>query len=323
MLNVLLAPVLGVSLALGAASALAQDFPTRPVRLVTIFAPGSASDINARFLSGKMSPILGQPVLVDNKPGGGGLVATRDLLRSQPVGYSFLYSTPEVLANTFAYKDPGYKVDDLVVMAPFGLGSYGLIINNNAIPAKNVRELVAFAKANPGKLNYGSLGPAAANTILAERFKQAAGIDMQAIPFKGGEPLAVALLAGQIHVYFPTFNTAMQRMKNKQITGLAATSLDRMKAMPDLPTMKEQGYPDMVMTYWSATFLPAATPRPMVQRLHDAVRQVTSAQETKDLLAKNAIETWPGTVEQFTAFIRKELADLQADYKRLKIDVME
>ncbi len=323
MLKTVIASALGAVLVLGAATASAQDFPSRPVRLVTIFAPGSASDANARFLSGKMMPILGQPVLVDNKPGGGGLVATRDVLRSQPIGYSFLYSTPEVMANTFAYRDPGYKLDDLIVMAPFGLGSYGLIINNKVIPAKTVAELVAFAKANPGKLNYGSLGPSAANTILAERFKQAVGIELEAIPFKGGEPLAVALLAGQIHVYFATFNTAMQRMKNKQVTGLAATSLERMKAMPELPTMKEMGYPDMVMTYWSATFLPAVTPRPIVQRLHDAVRQVTSAQETKDLLAKNAIETWPGTVEQFSTFIRKETADLQADYKRLKIDVME
>ena len=323
MLKTVIASLFGAALAMGTSIASAQDFPSRPVRLVTIFAPGSASDANARFLSGKMAPILGQPVLVDNKPGGGGLVATRDVLRSQPIGYSFLYSTPEVMANTFAYRDPGYKLDDLAVMAPFGLGSYGLIINNKVIPAKTVAELVAYAKANPGKLNYGSLGPSAANTILAERFKQAAGIELEAIPFKGGEPLAVALLAGQIHVYFATFNTAMQRMKNKQVTGLAATSLERMKAMPELPTMKELGYPDMVMTYWSATFLPAVTPRPIVQRLHDAVRQVTSAQETKGLLAKNAIETWPGTVEQFSAFIRKETADLQADYKRLKIDVME
>ena len=118
------------------------------------------------------------------------------------------------------------------------------------------------------------------------------------------------------------FRFARQKVQEGDLRG-AATSLERMKAMPELPTMKEMGYPDMVMTYWSATFLPAVTPRPIVQRLHDAVRQVTSAQETKDLLAKNAIETWPGTVEQFSAFIRKETADLQADYKRLKIDVME
>ena len=307
----------------GAATCYAQDFPIRPVRLVTIFAPGSASDINARFLAGKMTPILGQTVIVDNKPGGGGLLATRDVLRAQPFGYSFLYTTPEIVGNAFAYKEPGYKMEDFAVMGPFGLGSYGLIINNEKVPAKTVAELVAYAKANPGKLNYGSLGPTAANTILAERFKQAAGIQMEGIPFKGGDPLAVSLLAGDIHVYFPTFFTAMQRMKSKQITGLAATSLERMKAMPDLPTLKELGYADMVLTYWSATFVPAATPRPALLKLRDALRQVTASAETRELLAKNAIDTWSGTVEQFADFIRKEGADLQADYRRLNIPLLD
>ncbi len=305
------------------ASVMAQDFPVRPVRLVTIFAPGSASDVHARFLSAKLSPILGQLVVVDNKPGGGGLVATRDVLRTQPFGYSFLYSTPEFVGNTIAYREPGYKLDDFTVMGPFGLGSYGLIINNNAIPAKNVAELIAYARANPGKLNYGSLGPTAANTILAERFKEATGVNMVGIPFKGGDPLSVALLAGDIHVYFATFYTAMQRMKNKQITGLASTSPERMKAMPELPTLKELGYPNMIMTYWSAAFLPATTPKAYVQRLQDALKQVTSTQETKDLLAKQAIDTWPGTVDQFAAFIKKEGVDLQADYKRLSIPLMD
>lgn len=319
----LLASALGCVLALGATAAAAQDFPVRAVRLVTIFAPGSASDVHARFLSGKMAPILGQPVIVDNKPGGGGLVAARDVLRAQPLGYSFLYTTPEIVGNAFAYKQPGYRMDDFTLMGPFGLGSYGLIINNRAIPAKNVAEFVAYARAHPGKLNYGSLGPTAANTILAERFKQAAGIDMVGVPFKGGDPLSVSLLAGEIHVYFPTFYTAMQRMKNAQITGIATTSQERMKAMPELPTLRELGYPDMVMTYWSATFLPAQTPAPMVQKLRDTLRRVTSAQETRDLLARQAIDTWTGTVEQFAAFIKKEGANLQADYQRLNIPLMD
>ena len=319
----LLAPLLGSLLALGATVTCAQDFPVRPVRLVTIFAPGSASDVHARFLSAKLGPILGQLVIVDNKPGGGGLVATRDVLRTQPFGYSFLYSTPEVVGNTIAYKEPGYKMDDLTVMGPFGLGSYGLIINNTTIPAKNVAEFIAYAKANPGKLNYGSLGPTAANTILAERLKEAAGIDIVGVPFKGGDPLSVSLLAGDIHVYFATFYTAMQRMRNKQITGLASTSLDRMKAMPEMPTLKELGYPNMVMTYWSAAFLPVGTPRPIVQKLQDSLKQVTATQETKELLAKQAIDIWPGTVDQFAAFIKKEGDDLRADYKRLSIPLMD
>lgn len=300
----------------------AQDYPARSLRLVTIFAPGSASDVHARFLAQRLSPLLGQPVIVDNKPGGGGLVATRDVLRSQPLGYSLLYTTPEVVGNAFAYKDPQYRLDDLSVVGPLGLGAYALIINT-VIPARTVGELVAYAKANPGKLNYGSLGPTAGNTILAERFKQAAGIDMVGIPFKGGDPIAVALLAGDVHVYFPTLYTGMQRMKNTQIRGLAVSSQERMKATPDLPTMRESGYPDVVLTYWSAVFVPATAPRPMQQRLQDAMRTVTSSPDTRELLARQAIETWTGTVDQFTAFIRKEGADLQADYKRLKIPLMD
>lgn len=301
--------------------AAAQAFPNRTLRLVTIFAPGSASDIHARFLAQRLSPLLGQPVIVENKPGGGGLVATRDVLRSQPYGYSLLYSTPEVAINPFAFRDPQYRLDDLAVAGPLGLGAYSLLASA-ALPVRSVAELLAHARANKGRLNYGSLGPTSGATILAERLKYAASLDMEGIPFKGGDAMALALTAGDIHLYFATLASGLQRMKQPQIRALAVTSAGRMKAAPDLPTLKEGGV-DLQFTYWSAVFMPAATPRPIQVRLQEAMSMVTSSAEAKDLLGRQAIETWSGTVEQFAAFVRRDAAEYQADYQRLKIPLMD
>ncbi len=299
----------------------AQDFPARSLRVVTIFSPGSASDLHARFIAQRLSPQLGQPVIVENRPGGGGLIATREVLRTQPYGYSLLYSTPEVVINPFAFKDPQYKLDDLAVVGPLGLGAYSLLVNA-ALPVRSVPELIAHARANKGKLNYGSLGPTSGATILAERFKFAAKLDMEGIPFKGGDAMALALTSGDIHLYFATLYSGMQRMKQPQIRGLAVSSTDRMKSAPDLPTLKEAGV-DVSFTYWSAVFVPAVTPRASLTRLQEAMKSVTSAPDTRELLAKQAIETWTGTADQFATFMRKDAAEYQADYRRLNIPLMD
>lgn len=322
MTKVLLTATAAIWVAFSCTAIWAQDFPVRPLRLATIFAPGSASDVHARFIAQKLTEQLGQTVVVDNRPGAGGLVATRDVIRSQPMGYSMLYTTPEVVGNVFAYKDPQYKLDDLALVGPFAIGCYAMIIHTS-VPAKTVAEFVTYAKANPGKLNYGSLGASSGSTINAERFKQAAGIDMVMIPFKGGDPVATALLAGDVQVYFATLYTARIRMRNAQIRGLALASEHLIKSVPELPTFKELGYPTVSLVYWSAVFAPAAAPRPILQRLQDAMGKFTAMPETKAVLAKQDIETWSGTLDQFSAFIRAEGASLAADYKRLNIPLLD
>ena len=300
-----------------------QDYPVRPVRLVTLYAAGSGSDDTARFVAAKLSELLKQTVIVDNKGGAGGLIATQEVLRAQPPGYSLLLGAPGILTNLFVYRNPQYKWEDLTVLGVTGLTNYAMIIHTS-VPARNIPEFVTYAKANPGKLNYGSLGPAGISTILVERLKEAAGIDLVQIPFKGGAPLATALLSGDIHVYFPTTGVGRARIQNPQIVALAVTGQQRSKTFPDLPTFKELGYPALAgLTYWDAVFAPSATPRPVIQRLQAVMVQMNALPEVKTRLEKAEKEFWTGTLEEFNAFARHDGETLAADFRRLKIPVLD
>jgi len=300
----------------------AQDFPARPLRLVTIFAPGAAADQHARFIASKFSEQLGQPVLVDNKPGAGGLIGTRDVLRAQPFGYSLLLANPSMVGNTFAFKDPGYRMDDFTPVGVMGQTYYGMMVHSS-VPGKSLAELVAYARVNPGKLNYGGLGPAAGSTLSAERFKQAAGIDMLGISYKGGETTTVAMLAGDIQVYFATLSTVKVRMKSPQIRVLGVTAAQRSTLMPDLPTFRELGYPTVLAANWNAVFVPAATPAQALRRLREAYVKASGSDEMKSMVESQAYEPWTGTLEQFATSIRAESAQLGDDYKRLGIKAQD
>ena len=296
----------------------AQDYPTRPIRLVTMFSTGSLSDTNARYVGAKLGEQLGVTLVVDNKPGGGGIIALRDVYRSQPLGYSILLSNTAFVSNTYYYKEPVYKIEDYTPVGVVGQSHYALIMHNS-IPASNLAEFVGWAKANPSKINYGGVGPAAGNTLNAERFKQAAGINMVGIPFKGGEGVAIALLAGQVHVYWATLTTARTHMRNAQIVGLAITADERSNILPQLPTFTELGYPTMNAASWQALFAPSATPAPMINRLRDAFVKVADGSEWKARMERNEFEAFRGSPDQFMAKIRQEAAQLADDYKRLKL----
>lgn len=299
--------------------AIAQDYPSKPLRLVTMFAPGSNSDATARFAGAKLAEQLGVAVIVDNKAGGGGIVALRDVYRAQPMGYSILQSNTAFVGNTLAFREPGYRIEDYTTVGVLGEGYYGMIFHTS-VPVKTLSEFIAYAKAHPGKLNYGALGPAAGSTLNAERFKLAAGIDMVGIPFKGGEPVSVALLAGQVHVYWATMGTARNRMQNAQIRGLAVTSPERTRILPDLPTFKELGFPMMDASSWQAWFAPAAIPGPMLAKLRDAYVKASRGADWQARMERNELDPFKGTPEQFIARLKQEQAQLAADYKRLNIE---
>ena len=283
-----------------------------------MFAPGSTSDLHARFISPKLTEQLGQSIIVDNKGGGGGIAAMRDVYRSQPMGYSVLLANGALVGNAIAFRDPGYKLEDYTPIGVYGQTFYGMIIHP-MVPAKTLAEFVAYARANPDKLNYGALGPAAGSTLNAERFKQMAGIDMTGVPFKGGDPVSIALLAGDIQVYWATLNTARSRTQNKQIIALAVTSDQRTQVMPNVPTFRELGYPGMNASSWEAVFAPSAVPAAMLKRLRDAFDKAAATPDWKATVEKQEYEPWRGTADQFMARLREESTQLAADYKRLNI----
>jgi len=302
--------------------ALAQDYPVRPLRLVTIFAPGAAADHHARFIAARFSEQLSQQVIVDNKAGAGGLIGTREALRSQPYGYTLLLTNPSFVGNTFAYKDPGYKLDDFATVGVVGQTYYGMMVHTS-VPGKTLAEFVAYAKTNPGKLNYGRLGPAAGSAFSAERFKQAAGVDMMAISYKGGESTTVAMLSGEIQVYFATLSSVKPRMQNPQIKVFGITAPQRSSQLPDVPTFKELGYPTVLASNWNAIMVPSVTPPAILRRLREVYVKAAATPEMKATMESQAYEPWSGTLEQFAAGMRAEAVQLADDYKRLNIQSLD
>ena len=308
--------------ALFAAGAPAQDYPVRPLRMVYPSAGGGTAEAVGRIAAQKLGEQLGQQIIIDFKPGAGGLIGTREVLKLQPPGYHLLWANPALTNNLFAYKDPGYKFEDFEVLGPLGINSFGMVLHTS-IPAKNLREFVAYAKANPTKVNYGSVGPSNGAVILAERLKRAAGIEMTQVLYKGSGPLSIALLAGDIHVYFATITTAKARMKSPQIVGLGVTSEQRISLVPDMPTFKEQGYPTLVLSSWNALFVPAAAPKPILARLHTAMDRVYANPDWNAMLEKYDSEPWNGTVKEFSEKIRQEGIATGEDYKRLNLPLLD
>lgn len=295
----------------------AQDYPNKPIRMVTMFTENANSN-RYRQLAIKLGEQLGVSIIIEAKAGGSGVIATRDVFRAQPMGYSLLLASNNFVFNTFAYKDPGYRIDDYIPVGVMGQSPFALIMNS-AVPATTVAQFVSWARANPGKVNYGSLGAASGSAINAERFKQMTGISMTGVPYKGGDQMALAMLAGDVHVTWISLNSARARMQNKQIIGLASTGDERSSLLPNLPTFRETGYPEMDANSWYALFAPSAIPATMLVKLRDAYIKVSDASEWKALMQQNDLDPFNGNMDQFMAAVRKEAVKLGDDYKRLNL----
>lgn len=305
--------------ALGLNPVWAQDYPSRPLRWVTMFPPGSATDLAARFASGGMSEQLGVPIVIDAKPGGSGLIAIRDVLRAQPLGYSLLQTNPALVANTFAFKEPGYKLEDYTPVGVLGWSYYIMMLNQTKVPAKNLQEFVAWARANKGKLNYAGLGTATPPTLYAERFNLAAGIDMLGITYKGGDPAGMALLAGDVQVYWATQSTTRQRTQTPGIIPLAVVAEERTKMFPQVPTFREAGFPQLADAIWTAAMAPSATPAPMVAKLREAYLKASARPEWQAQMEKMEFTPYQGTMEEFRSRLRQEAAQTGEAFRVLKL----
>lgn len=312
-------PLIGFTalLAILPLSGRAQDYPSKPIRMVTMFSENANSN-RYRILAIKLGEQLGVNIIIDAKAGGGGVIATRDVYRAQPMGYSLLLANNNLVTNTMAYKEPGYKIEDYTPVGVLGLSPYALVMNR-IVPVTTLTQFVGWAKANPGKINYGSLGAASGSHLSAEQFKQLTGISMTGVPYKGGDQMALAMLAGDVHVTWISPNSARIRMQNKQIIGLATTGDERSSLLPDMPTFKELGYPEMNGNTWYTLFAPAIMPIVMLTKLRDAYSKVSNTGEWKELMHQNDLDPFKGSLEQFMATVRREALQLGSDYKRLNL----
>jgi tripartite-type tricarboxylate transporter receptor subunit TctC len=291
----------GVSAAAGA-----QDFPTRTVRFVVPFAAGSATDTLARILSQKMASTEGWSIVIENMGGANGMIAAQSVARAAPDGYTVFVTTNTThAANQSLFKQVPY--DAINDFEPVGqLCGFTLALAvNPSVPVDSVRELVAYGKANPGKLTFGS-GSSSAR-IAGEMLKVLGGFDMLHVPYKSNPQAMTDLLGGQISLIFADVATTLPQIRNRKVKGLAVSSAQRSPLAPDLPTVAEAGVPGYELTAWAAAFVPAKTPKPVVDRLHAAFAAALADKSVQDALLKAGIEPVSSTPEQLRTFVASEI----------------
>jgi tripartite-type tricarboxylate transporter receptor subunit TctC len=295
------------ALAAAFTSVQAQDFPTRPITLVIPFAPGGSTTIVGRGVAEKMSTLLGEKIIVDNRPGAGGTVGTRAVAKSEPDGYTLVLGYTGTLAiGPSLYKNVGY--DPRKDFAPIGMigNAPNSLVVNPSFPAKTLAELIAYAKANPGTVNFGSAGAGTASHITGEYFARAAGITLVHIPYKGTGPALTDLLGGHIPMAFAPIPASHTNVTAGKLRALAVTSTQRSGLLPDVPTIAESGLPGFDASLYYGLAAPAGTPRPIIDKLNKALRDALASDEVKRQLGNDGTDITPGSPEDYAALIDKD-----------------
>ena len=317
---------LGVALAALALSAngLAQGaaaYPDRPIKLVVPYPPGGSTDPVARLLANDVAQRLGQPMVVDNKAGAAGSIGTEFVVRSPADGYTILLHTSVISTEPSAKKNLPYDVKrDLAPITLAVTGPY-LIVVHPSLPAKSVAELIAYAKANPGKLNFGSAGQGSSGHLIGEMFKHAAGIDMVHVPFKGGGPSIAALAANDVQLLFDTISGSKALVDGGKLRALAVTSAARSPVMPSVPTVSESGLKDFSVVYWLGIFTPAKTPQPVVDKLYGAFKASLDSPGVRDKLMESGQVVQGATPAEFTKVLDGDIQRWKVVIESAKIEL--
>jgi len=295
-------------LALFGAAASAQPYPNRPIRLVVGFTPGGGTDIMARLIASKLPDVLGQPTVVENRPGAATNIANEMVARAAPDGYTLLVCTSVVAINMALYKKlPFDTVRDFAPVSLFADAPNVLVVYNG-VPARTVEELVALARAKPGALNYSSAGSGTSQNMSGELFKLRTGAKIVHVPFKGTAPSLTAVMGGDVEMSFANIPAILQHVKAGRLRPLALSGDRRSELMPDVPTMTEAGVPDGAVGVWYGVLAPAATPRPIVDTLSAAIVKIAHSPEMRQRLAEQGAEAVGSTPEEFGKLLREEVA---------------
>ena len=288
--------------------ALAQAYPTKPVKLIVPFPPGGPTDIVGRFVASKLSDALGQQFVVENRAGAGGTVGSEVASQASADGYTLLYGSTSTLAMAPSlYRKLAY--DPRKSFAPISLVSSGpmLVAVNASVPANTLAELIALAKDKPGSLNYASAGNATPPHLAAEMFKSMAGVNLVHVPYKGGGPALQAVTAGEVQILFEGLVTLLPQIKSGRLRALAISAAVRDPALPDVPTSAEAGLPAFQVNFWSGLVAPAGTPPEVVATLNTALRQVLAGGEAKATLTRFGLAPAGNTPPEFSRFIDSEI----------------
>ena len=291
-----------------AAAASAQDFPSKPIRFVDGFPPGGAVDVVMRLVAPKLSALLGQPIVLENRPGATGTIAAAFVAKSPPDGYILLTglsSTVAISPGLYGTHLPYDSLRDLIAVAQV-VTYTNMLVLHPSVPAATVEELIALAKARPNKLSYGSGGNGTSNHLAGELFRMMAKVEITHVPYKGGGAAVIAQIGGEVDMQFATLPSVMSYVRSGRLRGIAVTSLKRSSAVPEMPTVNESGLPGFEVVSWSGLLAPAGTPREVVMKLNNAVNETLRAPDVRQRIAEQALEVATGTPDQFAALIRKD-----------------
>jgi tripartite-type tricarboxylate transporter receptor subunit TctC len=291
-----------------ATPALAQaPWPSRQIRLVVPYPPGGASDIAGRLQAQALTEGLGVQVVVDNRAGAGGTIGTAHVAQSPPDGYTVMMASPSShLGAPLLFKTPGYEgVDDFTAIATFATGT-AMVCVHPGLPIRNIQELVAYAKANPGKLNYGSAGAGGANHMLGVLFMQRTGTELTHVPYRGAAPALADLIAGNIQVVFDSYSGVIGSVRAGQVRALAVTNPTRWPLASEFPTVQEQGVPNYDLPSFSAVMGPKGIPEPIVARMNAAINEGLKKPQMIERLAANGNAPYPGTPAEFATLMRTQ-----------------
>lgn len=286
----------------------AQDFPTKPIKLIVPFPPGGPNDIIARVVAAKMSELIGQPVVIDNRGGAGGVIGTDAVAKAEPDGYTIAITSAGALAisKSLQEKLPYDTLKDLKPVTLVAKVPELLVVANN-VPAKSMPELLALAKAKPGQLNFASTGPGSMPHLAGELFKSAAGIDIVHVPYKGAAPAVNDIVGEQVQMVFLDIPVLLPQVQAGKVRPIAIGSRERAPSLPDVPTTGEVGLPQIEAENWYGLVAPAATPPAVIARLHKATVEALRSTEVKDKLASQGAILVGNTPDEFADYIRSEI----------------
>lgn len=312
---------LGLAAALLGTSATAQTYPSKPVKIIVPFAAGGPADNYARFIAQRLQDALGQPFVVDDRPGAGSVIGTDVVAKSAPDGYTLLLmSNTHTVNESLIPNKPFQLMRDFVAIAPINYSDL-VLVANPALPASNLRELMAQARAKPGKINYASSGPGTPYHMAGELFKSMAGISLVHIPYRGSSGARTDVMGGQVELMFDAVTTMAEQVKAGKVKALATTGKVRSDVLPDVPTMSEAGLPGYEATIWLGLMAPRGTPKAVVDKLNDAVSKIAGQADVRQLWNKQGAVPMVMTPEVFDKYARDDISKWAQVIKTANIKV--
>jgi tripartite-type tricarboxylate transporter receptor subunit TctC len=302
--------IAGLLLVVVASPLAAQDFPSKPITIVVPFAPGGAGDILARMIGPRLEQKWGKPIVVENKPGAGGVIGAVQVQKAAPDGHTIMIAPSATMAvNVTLYKSLSYDPAADFVPLALAAGTPFVLVVNNDLPVKSVQELIAYVKARPGQLSYATAGAGVPHHLFAELFKTMTGIEMSPVAYRGSAPALTDVVAGHVPLMFVDLGPSLSIIQGGKVRALGISTAARFAAIPDVPPIAESGVPGFDAASWQMVVAPSKTPRPVVDKLHAELKSILASQEIKDFILKNGMLPMENTsVESLQGFVTSEIA---------------